>query len=95
MFHAVLCIVRELAVNASLHGAARRISVKGRLEDDILTIEVKDDGTGFDPLHHPGVGEGHFGLLGVNERAESFRGQVNIISSSGLGTTVCVTLHIE
>ena len=92
-FHAVLCIVRELAVNASLHGAARHISVKGRLEDDILTIEVKDDGIGFDPLHHPGVGEGHFGLLGVSERAESFKGQVDIISSPGLGATVCVTLH--
>ncbi len=92
-FHAVLCIVRELAVNASLHGTARHISVRGRLEGDILTIEVKDDGIGFDPLHHPGVGEGHFGLLGVSERAESFKGQVDIISSPGLGATVCVTLH--
>ena len=95
VFHAVLCIVRELAVNASLHGAARHISVSGQLEGDILAFDVVDDGTGFDPAHHPGVGEGHFGLLGVSERAETFRGQVSINSSPGLGTKVCVSLHIK
>lgn len=95
VFHAVLCIVRELAVNASLHGAARHISVSGRLEGDILAFDVVDDGTGFDPAHHPGVGEGHFGLLGVSERAETFRGQVSINSSPGLGTKVCVTMHTK
>ena len=95
VFHAVLCIVRELAVNASLHGAARHISVSGRLQGDILAFEVVDDGTGFDPAHHPGVGEGHFGLLGVSERAETFRGQVSINSSPGLGTKVCVTMHTK
>ena len=95
VLHAILCIVRELAVNASLHGDARRISVRGRLEGDILAIEVADDGTGFDPAHRPGVGEGHFGLLGVSERAESFGGHVRIDSSPGRGTVVCVTLHTK
>lgn len=95
VFHSILCIVRELAVNASLHGAAKHISVRGRLEGDTLTLEVIDDGIGFDPSHSPGVGEGHFGLLGVRERAETFRGQVSIKSSRGQGTTVSVTLHTK
>ena len=95
VFHSALCIVRELAVNASLHGTARHISVRGRFEGDVLAVEVEDDGTGFDPEHRPGVGEGHFGLLGVSERAESFGGRLEIDSTPGQGAKVRVTLHTK
>ena len=92
-FHAVLSIVRELAVNASLHGAASRISIRGRLEGDFISIEVSDDGRGFDPVRRPGISAGHFGLLGVSERAESFGGEMSIDSAPGRGTKIRVTLH--
>ncbi len=95
IFHTVLCIVRELAVNGVRHGAARHIDVRGRLESDVLSISVADDGRGFDPDRHPGVTEGHFGLQGVRERIDALHGTLSVDSAPGKGTRVDIRLKIE
>ena len=91
-FHAILCIVRELAVNAVRHGQARRITVRGDLSDGRLVLSVADDGCGFDPDRRPGAEEGHFGLLGVAERVETLGGTLDIKSSPENGTTVSIVI---
>ena len=91
-FHAILCIVRELAVNAVRHGQARRITVRGGLTDGRLALSVTDDGCGFDPDRRPGAEEGHFGLLGVAERVETLGGTLDIKSSPVNGTTVSIVI---
>ena len=90
--HAVLRIVRELAVNAVRHGRAHEIRVAGSLEQDKLLFSVRDDGCGFDPAAAPGMDEGHFGLHGVRERIESMEGEMNITSAAGRGTKVVLSL---
>jgi signal transduction histidine kinase len=48
---------------------------------------VIDDGTGFDPSYEP---DGHFGLMGMRERAEKIGAKIKFQSEVGVGTTVTV-----
>lgn len=91
-FHAVVRIVRELAVNAVRHGQAKQIAVRGALQGGRLVVTVKDDGRGFDPAKRPGMAEGHFGLSGVEERLRRLGGTLNIVSAPGRGAEVEVTI---
>ena len=93
-FHSILCILRELSVNAVRHGAARRIAIAGRLADGALTFSVTDDGSGFDPDNRPGMDEGHFGLQGIAERLDTLGGEMDIASRHGRGTSVTVRIRI-
>ena len=92
--HAILRILRELAVNAVRHGHATTIRIAGSIERDTLRFSVTDDGCGFDVAHRPGIPEGHFGLQGVFERVETFEGKMNIESTPGKGTKVTIALHL-
>ena len=93
--HAVLQIVRELAANAVRHGKATEIRIAGALDGNVLRISVRDNGRGFSPGAAPGMEEGHFGLLGVRERAEKFKGSLDIESAPGKGTRITASLLLE
>ena len=86
--HAVLCIVRELVLNAIRHGHARRLTIRGALAQGRLSLTVRDDGCGFDPANRPGVADGHFGLQGIDERVRRLGGSVRTETSPGHGCTV-------
>ena len=90
--HAILCIVRELSVNAARHGKARNIKIAGALDNEGIRLSVADDGCGFDPAARPGPAEGHFGLQGTKERLSAIGGTMHIESSPGTGTTVTVEI---
>ena len=89
--HAVLCIIRELAINAVRHGKATHITVCGMLDASGLFFTVTDDGGGFVPARRPGLSEGHFGLQGVTERVVRLGGTFDITSSPGHGTTATLS----
>lgn len=92
--YAILRIIRELVTNAIRHGGAANVRVAGSLEPHRLLFSVRDDGCGFDPDHRPGIDEGHFGLQGVYERTAALGGEVSIVSQTGTGTKVTVSLPI-
>ena len=92
--HAILRIIRELAVNAVRHGNATEIKVAGSIEDDRLLFSVRDNGCGFDPANRPGMAQGHFGLQGVKERVKEFAGELQIESAPGAGTKVTIALQL-
>ena len=56
-------------------------------EPEGYTIEVRDDGVGFD-LAAPPDSTGHYGLLGLRERARLLGGSVELKSTPGEGTTL-------
>ncbi|MCX6027482.1 MAG: hypothetical protein NTY23_14740 [Chloroflexi bacterium] len=77
------------------HAHARRISVRGRLEDSWLEVLVEDDGLGFGGQDAQDlstlVSNRHFGLAGMYERAALVGAQVSIQSDPGRGTRVRLT----
>ena len=86
--HAILCIVRELAVNAIRHGHAKTLVLRGDRESDgRISFSVRDDGCGFDPKSAPGLDKGHYGLQGIRERVHRLGGTLTITSAAGSGTT--------
>ena len=85
--YAVLCIIRELTINAIGHGKASHITIRGTLDGDGLSFTVSDDGCEFDPARRPGLSEGHFGLQGVSERVLRLGGTFDIASTPGHGAT--------
>jgi signal transduction histidine kinase len=77
----------EAIRNACLHSGASRLTVELSYVDG-LSLRIKDDGKGIDP-DVAGTGKsGHFGLIGMRERASRIRGKLTFSSSPGLGTEV-------
>lgn len=87
--HEVLLIVGESLENVRRHSRAGRVLVDLDGTEQDVTVQVADDGAGFDPDH---VGGRRFGVLGMRERAESVGAELTMSSAMGEGTTV--TLRI-
>jgi two-component system NarL family sensor kinase len=86
----VASIARELVTNAVKHAHAARVDVSARRTAVGLTLEVRDDGRGFDPDAAPA--RGHVGLTLVENRARAADGTLEIRSAVGEGTVVLVAL---
>ena len=93
--HALMRIVRELAINAVRHGHATDIKVAGSIDGHALLFSVRDNGCGFDPDNVPGPQQGHFGLQGIRERIRKLNGTLTIDSSIGHGTRVAAKLNLH
>lgn len=75
--HDILCMVRELALNGLLHGHATALRIMGTSDHGMITLQVVDNGSGFDPGRAPGVTEGHFGIEGIRERLRALEGSLS------------------
>lgn len=85
----VFAVIEEAVVNAKKHASANRIVVRLRVDDDLFTTEIQDDGSGFDLEGAQRRREdGHMGLLNMEERAELVGGRCSIQSKPGAGTLV-------
>jgi signal transduction histidine kinase len=91
----LLLIVQEAVYNALRHGKPSVIGVKVVAEPGkpLLRAVICDDGCGFVTATTQGVEQGHFGLHGMQERAERLGGSVRIESDPGRGTTVVATVQ--
>jgi len=87
-------IVQEALNNAIQHAQADLIEIEARFEKGQLTLSVRDDGRGFEPPDLPDVlaRQGHFGLMGIQERTLLYGGHLSITSAPGEGTEVMVRL---
>jgi signal transduction histidine kinase len=79
-------VVAEALTNAVKHARAERVLVALAQPDGHLTVEVRDDGCGFDPGSARGLG-----LAGLTDRISIVHGALRIDSQPGRGTT----LHAE
>ena len=84
--HALLRLIRELALNGIRHGKATDVHIVGAIDGKWLRFSVRDNGCGFNPAGAPGVTEGHFGIQGVRERLAAIGGDLTIESEIGRGT---------
>ena len=90
----LLRIGQEAVNNAVRHARARLITVNLSYDAREVRLSVRDDGRGFDP-QADGSADGHFGILGMRERAAEMGGTVNIHTRPGHGTEVLVGVPIE
>ncbi|PKN88113.1 MAG: hypothetical protein CVU46_02100 [Chloroflexi bacterium HGW-Chloroflexi-8] len=88
-------IVQESLNNVIRHAQAKHAWVELDFTDSEVLIQIRDDGKGFivpaNPAEFPE--KGHFGLLGLQERAEIINAKLVILSTPGLGTII--TLQVK
>jgi signal transduction histidine kinase len=84
--------VEEALENAVRHGSPSRICVRACRDDALLTVEIADDGRGFDFATAAGAGTG---LFTMRERLALFDGCVEVHSELGAGTRVVVSLALS
>jgi signal transduction histidine kinase len=85
---AIYRITQEALTNARKHGAASRVNVDLWEDGSHVHLTVQDDGQGFDP-----EAKTHgFGLTGIRERVELLRGEFELSSIAGKGTTLTVAV---
>lgn len=89
----VLRAITEGLTNAARHSRAHQVQICASLNASMLTIEVCDDGIGFDSAA-VGIQKGHYGLLGLRERARLCGGHLDIESAPGEGTMLRLYLPV-
>lgn len=89
---AVFRIFQEALTNVARHAEAKKVSVNLRKEDNMLILEITDNGVGISKgqIDHANS----LGLLGMKERALVFGGKVAIYGVPGQGTHVQMELPL-
>ncbi|MEO8616950.1 MAG: sensor histidine kinase, partial [Luteolibacter sp.] len=84
----LLLIVQEALRNALQHGKPENIylTITTEAQHAPIRLECRDDGPGFTPGSQNGPEQGHYGIVGMRERAERLAGSLKVESSPGHGT---------
>ena len=87
-------IAQEALNNVVRHAGAKHAVISIHFADEIR-LEVRDDGTGFSVPKSPTdfAHKGHFGLLGMRERADLIGGRLEVQSEARQGTSLSVRLQ--
>ncbi|MBT6151257.1 MAG: hypothetical protein HOH75_04615, partial [Chloroflexi bacterium] len=90
-------IAQEGLSNILRHSNAKNASLKIDFSPASISITLSDDGVGFTLPENPAgfARSGHFGILGLHERAELIAAKLTITSNPGQGTGVLVVLPAE
>ncbi|MGX6601097.1 sensor histidine kinase [Micromonosporaceae bacterium Da 78-11] len=85
----LLRTAQEALANVARHAAAHRVGLTLSYMEDVVTLDVRDDGAGFDPVapRDPAY-EGGFGLNAMRERVGRIAGTLEVESEPGGGTAV-------
>jgi signal transduction histidine kinase len=91
---ALLRTAQEALANVAKHARAGRVSLTLSYMEDLVTLDVLDDGVGFLPgTKRPGGSpDGGFGLAGMRQRARLLAGRLDVESEPGGGTAITVTV---
>lgn len=86
-------IMKELITNSLKHSAARIITVTLSLKKDVITLEVLDNGMGFDTENRDN--RLHKGLASVYDAVYSLEGNIELSSEIGQGTKIVVAMPMK
>jgi two-component system sensor histidine kinase UhpB len=89
--NAIFRVAQEAIVNAFRHSQSELVRVSLVQDGEEVTLEVQDNGMGFDPAS---VGASRFGLDGIRERARAFGKDLQLDSTPGQGTRIRVTFPV-
>ena len=90
-------IAQQALSNVVRHAQARRASLQIEFLATELRVEVHDDGIGFQVPHNPTdlAPAGHFGLLGMHERADLIGARLAVDSKPGRGANVLILVPLS
>ncbi len=91
----LLRIGQEALTNAFQHSGATEIGIALQFGSTDVTLRISDNGAGFDTGYFHPAEAGHFGILGMSERAKRINAVFRIESSAGAGTVVSVRVPLQ
>ncbi|APY85606.1 sensor histidine kinase [Streptomyces alfalfae] len=94
---ALLRVAQSALANTVRHAEARRAEITLTFMDASVTLDVVDDGRGFEPAadgRAAGERDGGFGLPAMRARAQSLGGTFTVESAPGQGTAVAISLPL-
>jgi signal transduction histidine kinase len=89
---ALLRAAQEALANVAKHARASRVGLTLSYMEDLVTLDVRDDGIGFEPGAHRSTPGGGFGLAGMRRRVQRLAGRLEIESEPGEGTAISATV---
>ncbi len=87
-------IIQETLTNVIRHSGSKTVFVRLQVEGKILSIQVQDEGKGFN-FHQAYNAKGSMGLLGMKERAEQIGGYMEVQTAPGEGTLITCQLPLD
>ncbi len=85
-------ILTEAVRNAVEHAGATTLRIEGEVDRDRGRISIADNGRGFDPTDLP---KGHYGVMGMRERAAEIGGTLTIESTGDGGSSVTIAWEAD
>lgn len=93
---AILRAAQEALANVARHAGAGRVAVTLSFMEDLVSLDVRDDGTGFDPgtASDDGHPAGGYGLTAMRRRLQTVGGRLEVESSPGAGTALSASVPL-
>lgn len=89
----LLRAAQEALANVAKHADAGRVGLTLSYMEDLVTLDVRDDGVGFEPDAKRANGStGGFGLTGMRQRVQRLAGRLDIESEPGGGTAISASV---
>ncbi|MFC4858960.1 sensor histidine kinase [Actinophytocola glycyrrhizae] len=90
----LLRTAQEALANVAKHARASRVGLTLSYMEDLVTLDVRDDGIGFEPnaKRVNGSTTGGFGLAGMRQRVQRLAGRLAIESEPGGGTAISASV---
>ncbi|ONI69298.1 hypothetical protein BWI15_22115 [Kribbella sp. ALI-6-A] len=88
----LLRVAQEALANVTKHAAATQVVVTLSYLDDVVALDIHDDGRGFVPRSDGGAGS--FGLVVMRQRVARLAGSLVVESAPGRGTAISATVAV-
>jgi signal transduction histidine kinase len=88
----LLRTAQEALANVAKHAGATRVRLTLSYMEDVVSLDIRDDGRGFTPAGEPAGGDGGFGLTAMRQRLRRVAGTLAIESEPGGGTAVSASV---
>jgi signal transduction histidine kinase len=85
----LLRVIQEALTNVRRHAAATEVTVTLSYVDDLIVVDIQDNGTGIEDTPPTGIG-----MISMRERIDSLGGTLTIESAPGEGTTIAASIPV-